>query len=438
MSERRLHRRRTARSRTSRNAGAAVRSAAAAAAVRSTAAVRPALRPAAVRPAAVRPAADVSPPARPPAGDDVLILGIVGLVAVPDPRAVRLGDGQPGGRARSTPAAGQLGGRRRPTPAGSAASSAPVILGLALLWSSSWSSSSSSPPAPRQRPDRRARWATASAPARPHHRLTADGRPDAGGAQLLPARQPVHPDPGRRLGGARRALGDPGRGGRPARVLAGRVVRARGAAGRGDRLRRGRGDRACSRPPGRRTTCWPSRSGGPGSPTPLGRLAEAGADNVRLCGVDAVWAFEHLVAPGGLAELWTLLPRPVAQDPAPQAPAGQPARSPPWPPPGSRRARRGGWPPTGPTTPSRCARCSTPSRRSRAASVPRWEERPVTRFERKGTRRPAARSPTWPTGGCAGRVVRRRTAAEAGEHPLDPAPLRRRARGRPGGPRAGG
>src|SRR3954463_14929737 len=41
----------------------------------------------------------------------------------------------------------------------------------------------------------------------------------------------------------------------------------------------------------------------PGVADTLWRLAEAGADNVRLIGVDAVWFLEHLVPPGGLAEL---------------------------------------------------------------------------------------------------------------------------------------
>jgi tRNA (guanine-N7-)-methyltransferase len=48
----------------------------------------------------------------------------------------------------------------------------------------------------------------------------------------------------------------------------------------------------------------------PGVAETLGRLAEAGAGNVRLCGVDAVWSMEHLIAPGGVAELWTFFPDP--------------------------------------------------------------------------------------------------------------------------------
>ena len=48
----------------------------------------------------------------------------------------------------------------------------------------------------------------------------------------------------------------------------------------------------------------------PGVADTLWRLAEAGADNVRLCSVDAVWVLEHLVEPEGLAELWTFFPDP--------------------------------------------------------------------------------------------------------------------------------
>lgn len=48
----------------------------------------------------------------------------------------------------------------------------------------------------------------------------------------------------------------------------------------------------------------------PGVADGLGRVAEAGATNVRFCTVDAVWSMEHLVAEGSLAELWTFFPDP--------------------------------------------------------------------------------------------------------------------------------
>jgi len=48
----------------------------------------------------------------------------------------------------------------------------------------------------------------------------------------------------------------------------------------------------------------------PGVAHTLGLLEEAGAGNVRLLSVDAVWSLQHLVAPGGLEELWTFFPDP--------------------------------------------------------------------------------------------------------------------------------
>ncbi len=48
----------------------------------------------------------------------------------------------------------------------------------------------------------------------------------------------------------------------------------------------------------------------PGVAEGLGRVAAAGADNVRFCSVDAVWMLEHLIAPGSVSELWTFFPDP--------------------------------------------------------------------------------------------------------------------------------
>lgn len=48
----------------------------------------------------------------------------------------------------------------------------------------------------------------------------------------------------------------------------------------------------------------------PGVAETFGRLEAAGAGNVRLCGVDGVWAMEHVVAPSTLSELWTFFPDP--------------------------------------------------------------------------------------------------------------------------------
>ena len=105
----------------------------------------------------------------------------------------------------------------------------------------------------------------------------------------------------------------------------------------------------------------------PGVAASLAEVAAAGADNVRFCSVDAVWVLEPPRGAGVAGELWTFFPDPWPKTrhhkrrlvDAAVRPSGR----------GAARAgrRRGAWPPTGPTTPSRCGRCSTPSLGSRAA-----------------------------------------------------------------------
>jgi tRNA (guanine-N7-)-methyltransferase len=121
----------------------------------------------------------------------------------------------------------------------------------------------------------------------------------------------------------------------------------------------------------------------PGVADTLWKLEEAGAANVRLISVDAVWSMEHLIEPGGLAELWTFFPDP-------------------WPKTKHHKRRI--------VNPSFAALVATrlaPGATWRLAtdwgdyaeqmrevldaepglvggSVERWDERPVTRFERKG------------------------------------------------------
>ncbi len=48
----------------------------------------------------------------------------------------------------------------------------------------------------------------------------------------------------------------------------------------------------------------------PGVAHTLGLVAEAGADNVRLLSVDAVWALRHLFGTGEVQEIWTFFPDP--------------------------------------------------------------------------------------------------------------------------------
>jgi len=121
----------------------------------------------------------------------------------------------------------------------------------------------------------------------------------------------------------------------------------------------------------------------PGVADTLWRLAEAGADNVRLCSVDAVWVLDHLVEPDALAELWTFFPDP-------------------WPKTRHHKRRL-----VDATFASLAATRLAPGSTWRLATdwpdyaeqmrdvldaepllaggpVPRWDVRPVTRFERKG------------------------------------------------------
>ncbi len=48
----------------------------------------------------------------------------------------------------------------------------------------------------------------------------------------------------------------------------------------------------------------------PGVAASLAQVAAAGATNVRFCSIDAVWVLETLIPPDGLAGLWTFFPDP--------------------------------------------------------------------------------------------------------------------------------
>jgi tRNA (guanine-N7-)-methyltransferase len=121
----------------------------------------------------------------------------------------------------------------------------------------------------------------------------------------------------------------------------------------------------------------------PGVADTLWRVAEAGAQNVRLIGVDAVWSMEHLLAPDAVEELWTFFP-----DPWPKsrhhkrrlvnASFARLAAS--------RLAPGGVW-----RLATDWADYADQMRSVLDAEpaleggpVPRWDERPVTKFERKG------------------------------------------------------
>ena len=110
---------------------------------------------------------------------------------------------------------------------------------------------------------------------------------------------------------------------------------------------------------------------------------EAGVDNVRLLSVDAVWSLSNVILEGGLAELWTFFP-----DPWPKK---------------KHHKRRLVNPPFAALVASRLqpggtwrlatdwaeyaevmAQVLDAEPRLSGGVVPRWAERPVTKFERKG------------------------------------------------------
>jgi tRNA (guanine-N7-)-methyltransferase len=121
----------------------------------------------------------------------------------------------------------------------------------------------------------------------------------------------------------------------------------------------------------------------PGVASSLAEVAAAGATNVRFCSVDAVWVLEHLVAPDSLAGLWTFFPDPWPKtrhhkrrlvDAAFAALAA------------TRLGRGAEW-----RLATDWADYAAQMRTVLDAEpllsggeVPRWEERPVTKFERKG------------------------------------------------------
>lgn len=121
----------------------------------------------------------------------------------------------------------------------------------------------------------------------------------------------------------------------------------------------------------------------PGVADTLWQLADAGADNVRLCSVDAVWMLEHVVPEGGLAELWTFFPDPwpkkkhhkrrLVDGPFAALAASRLA-------PGASWRLATDWADYA----EQMMRVLDAEPALEGGRVPRWDERPVTRFERKG------------------------------------------------------
>jgi len=121
----------------------------------------------------------------------------------------------------------------------------------------------------------------------------------------------------------------------------------------------------------------------PGVAATLARLAEAGADNVRMCSVDAVWSVEHLLGPASIAELWTFFPDPWHKKRHHKRRLVTPAFAALV---ASRLRPGGGWrlATDWEDYAEQMVEVLDAEPALEGGVVERWDERPVTKFERKG------------------------------------------------------
>lgn len=121
----------------------------------------------------------------------------------------------------------------------------------------------------------------------------------------------------------------------------------------------------------------------PGVAESLWRVGEAGATNVRFCSVDAVWTFEHRIAADSIAELWTFFPDPWHKsrhhkrrlvDPAFAALAASRLE------PGASWRLATDWADYA----EQMVEVLDAEPSLTGGVVERWDERPITKFERKG------------------------------------------------------
>ncbi len=118
------------------------------------------------------------------------------------------------------------------------------------------------------------------------------------------------------------------------------------------------------------------------------RLEDAGVSNVRLLSVDAVWSLEHLIGPGSIRELWTFFPDPWPKkrhhrrrlvNPAFAHLAATRLE------PGARWRLATDWPDYAAQM-ARVLAAEPLLADEHDGAAPRWEERPLTKFERRGLR----------------------------------------------------
>jgi tRNA (guanine-N7-)-methyltransferase len=124
----------------------------------------------------------------------------------------------------------------------------------------------------------------------------------------------------------------------------------------------------------------------PGVADTLHRMDQAGVSNVRLLSVDAVWSLEHLLGQGAVEELWTFFPDPWPKKRHHRRRLVTPdfARL------AAHRLRPGGlwrlatdWPDYAASMQEVLDDEPLLTSVHRGPS-PRWEDRPFTRFERRG------------------------------------------------------
>ena len=126
----------------------------------------------------------------------------------------------------------------------------------------------------------------------------------------------------------------------------------------------------------------------PGVAQTMQRVERLGLDNVRLCGVDAVWSLQHLLDEESISELWTFFP-----DPWPKTRhrkrrlvTGEFAAM------AASRLEVGAWWRLATDWPDYAEQMVAVLgrepllRNEYDGPAPRWPERPVTRFERRGIR----------------------------------------------------